>query len=541
MKIFVSAGLSKSQIDTMNKFIKVMLVFTSPKNKEIARKIHAGYLSCRREAMKQHEKRDIHINNCLTTCKYFSLAIDTALFGQEHVLSCTSRFVFDERMEQFTLFHSVCRASTGNELAQFVFDKLKQFKVPFEKLVSVASDGAKNMIGAVNGMIPNLKRLIKQEINVDHAPFKSVWCLAHRLNLVITDYMRVPYINSVFLFADWFTSKRKAVQDKKWLSQKYPNNHFKKIPKLSETRWSFYRDVLKALLTQMKQIGDFLKEDNEFPTSRQKMKPLFDSAVSSEPSSLSNPFIVAHFNLAQFLLDEICILNSMMQEEYATLPVLWEYVLQFKKRMSGYCGEIKTNCFSKIESICSLSESQKATILHVMEMTVLNLDIRFPCPSLSIETKIAKRNMNVITKTLEPEFLKRSSMMCPYLMEVNLFNFPDLFIKKREINPWFLRQFHEVDGVLKEIVQNEIAIKQKTTLTRQGALDKNQRVITLFEVFKVVDPRKYPVLWDVVLRVMSYTPTSVSCEQSFCILKRRMHENMKRECILICRNGKKNK
>ena len=31
MKIFVSAGLSKSQIDTMNKFIKVMLVFTSPK------------------------------------------------------------------------------------------------------------------------------------------------------------------------------------------------------------------------------------------------------------------------------------------------------------------------------------------------------------------------------------------------------------------------------------------------------------------------------------------------------------------------------
>ena len=209
--------------------------------------------------MKRHEKRDIHINNCLTTCKYFSLAIDTALFGQEHVLSCTSRFVFDERMEQFTLFYSVCHASTGNELAQFVFDKLKQFKVPFEKLVSVASDGAKNMIGAVNGMIPNLKRLIKQEINVDHAPFKSVWCLAHRLNLVITDYMRVPYINSVFLFADWFTSKRKAVQDKKWLSQKYPNNHFKKIPKPSETRWSFYRDVLKALLTQMKQIGDFFE------------------------------------------------------------------------------------------------------------------------------------------------------------------------------------------------------------------------------------------------------------------------------------------
>ena len=72
------------------------------------------------------------------------------------------------------------------------------------------------MIGADNGMISHLNRLVKQELGVDHAPFKNIWCLAHRLNSVITDFERVPYINSVFLFANRFPTKRKAVQYKKW-------------------------------------------------------------------------------------------------------------------------------------------------------------------------------------------------------------------------------------------------------------------------------------------------------------------------------------
>ena len=313
----------------MNKCIKAILVFTSPKNEPIAKRIHSGYLSRRRESLKEHNKRDLHVEKCFAACKYFSLAIDTALFRQEHVQSCTSRFVFDDRMEQFTLFYSVCHVTTGVELAQFVFNRLKQYNVPFAKLISVASDGAKNMIGADNGMVSHLNRLVKQELGADHTPFKNIWCLAHRLNLVITDFEQVPYINSVFLFANWFSTKRKAVQYNKWLSENRQNQHFKKIPKPSETRWSFFRDVLASLLTQVEEIDEFLLGDREFTGVLQRMKPLFDSFPTLR--SFSNPFVLAHFKFARFLLDEICILNARMQEEYTTIPVLWEYVLNFKK------------------------------------------------------------------------------------------------------------------------------------------------------------------------------------------------------------------
>ena len=256
----------------------------------------------------------------------FFLAVDTALFGQEHILSCSTRFVFDCRIEQMTLFYSICHATTGDELARFVFEKLKEFNVPFGKLRSVATDGAKSMIGSFNGMVPQLRRMINRENSSQLSSFKSVWCLAHRLNLVITDFQRVPFINSVFLFAKVFASKRKAVQYKKWLAVRYPNDIFRKIPKPSETKWTFYREGLKSLLTQVEQIDQFLLDDKGFRTEVQKMKPLFNSAGSSAVPPLSNPFVLSHFTFALFLLDEICAFNAKMQEENATIQLCWESV-----------------------------------------------------------------------------------------------------------------------------------------------------------------------------------------------------------------------
>ena len=126
-------------------------------------------------------------------------------------------------------------------------------------------------------------------------------------------------------------------------------------------------------------------------------------------------------------------------------------------------------------------------------------------------------------------------------MEVDLFNFPESFIKTRQINPWIQEQFHEVGDVLNEIVKQETTIQEKASSTKPDGENANKSFITLYEVFKVVDRRKFPVLWDVVLRVLSYIPTSVSCEQSFSVFKRRMHENMKRENVFhVCPNGKKN-
>ena len=69
IRMFVSSGMSKSQIDMMKKVVGAILVMVTPKNNQIARNVHAGYLSCRREAMKQHDERDLYVESCFEKCK----------------------------------------------------------------------------------------------------------------------------------------------------------------------------------------------------------------------------------------------------------------------------------------------------------------------------------------------------------------------------------------------------------------------------------------------------------------------------------------
>ena len=142
---------------------------------------------------------------------YFALAFDTALFETEHVLSCIVRFTFEDKVTQTPLFYKVCDSSTGEELANFVFDMLVSKNVPFEKLSCVASDGAASMIGSTNGMSAHLRRLIARKYGQQHCKMESLWCFAHRLNLVIRDFQHVDSINSVIQFCDLFTTKLKAI------------------------------------------------------------------------------------------------------------------------------------------------------------------------------------------------------------------------------------------------------------------------------------------------------------------------------------------
>ena len=88
------------------------------------------------------------------------------------------------------------------------------------------------------------------------------------------------------------------------VNKNYPNDHFKKIPKPSETRWTFYRDVLESLTTQVEQIELFLQEDDEFNTIKRKMSQLFDSAGTTTRPTLSNGFVKGHFTFALFLLEK---------------------------------------------------------------------------------------------------------------------------------------------------------------------------------------------------------------------------------------------
>ena len=95
--------LSKNQNDQVVNFLKSVMVFIMPENEGISKRILANFGSCQRRAIKDGERNKRLCEKYMEECLYFSIAVDTALFRNEHVISCTGRFSFDDRVLEIPL------------------------------------------------------------------------------------------------------------------------------------------------------------------------------------------------------------------------------------------------------------------------------------------------------------------------------------------------------------------------------------------------------------------------------------------------------
>ena len=488
-------------------------------------------MSCIRDSTRRVAEKETSFDQSFVSCEHFALAFDTALFGQEHVLSCIVRFVFHDKITQLPLFMRTCTSSTGEDFAVFIYNELRRMKVPFNKLSCVTTDGAANMMGATNGMISHLKRMIVREHGIYHCILEPVWCFSHRLNLVIQCFQHVPFIQSVFRFCDWFTTKRKAVGYKKWLKETHPNDQLRKIPKPSETRWSFYKDTLEVLISQLGQVDEFLCTDKDFDKLKTTIWPCETAVPIGSGSFFQDKLVLAHFRFAFFVLERVHMTNNKLQERYLVLPHAWLMINKFKEDFRVYRDDIQSITFSYFDFLGVLTNEQQSSFLEIIDAFLLNMEVRFPCPSLSMDMRVAKQHVDQNLYQINPSFAKEVGRRCPLQEMVGLFLFPEDLIRKREINPFFLsEQFPEVSLMACEILEkaDEIILAKNISQQKGTVLERNE-LLTLMDVFMIIQRDKYPLLWKTASKVLSIMPTSVECEQSFSCLKNKMHLNMTKE------------
>ena len=156
---------------------------------------------------------------------------------------------FLDKTDEIPLFLTQCQVSSGKYLASLLFNWLKNKNANFSKLVSVSTDGATNMIGKYYGMAVNLNSLVAthcRQNNIGIPTIHSLWCFAHRINLVTKTFLIEKPVNAVLSFADWVSNKRRQVSYKTFLSINHQNTKVAAIPQPSDTRWLYYRDVVRA-------------------------------------------------------------------------------------------------------------------------------------------------------------------------------------------------------------------------------------------------------------------------------------------------------
>ena len=266
-KMSTLLSLTKSQSEQLLSFWKTMIVFIHPPSIDIVKRIKESYTSCVRQTLRDEEERKQLVQQYMSDCSFFSIAIDSALIRNEHLFSCFGRGAFEDGNIQTPLFFDIFHGSSGNEIAHWIFNKILEYGPSFEKLVSVSTDGASNMVGRNGGMTCELKELIRQHCasrEILFSEIHSIWCMAHRLNLVTKDFLNIKVINVVKAFCDWFSDRRRQTRYKKFLAQNNVREKLKKIPQLSDTRWLLYNDVVCSIMSQTVFVEDFIKHDVEF-------------------------------------------------------------------------------------------------------------------------------------------------------------------------------------------------------------------------------------------------------------------------------------
>ena len=301
--VYIMCTLTKDQIKNITTFWKAVMSFISPESEPILRKIHVSYSGCVREAQKKAAMIDAGLLEKFRDCLYFSLALDTAQFGQDHYMSCVSRFGFDDRISQEIMIFEKVSETTGRDLARFVFEKLNEKNCDFSKLISITTDGASNMIGQERGMANEMVKLVNEKLNAPKrigVDVHCLWCIDHRLNLVAQDFKEVPNINYVIKFLKWITASDRLVCYTSFSRMRFPNIKKKKIPPPSETRWLFYRDTLNAVLDQTEMVDAFLNEANNMEKWRTHVSsskyPL--GKIKDVPFSFMNGLVKAQFQFA---------------------------------------------------------------------------------------------------------------------------------------------------------------------------------------------------------------------------------------------------
>lgn len=215
--------------------------------------------------------------------KKFSVQVDsTQDISVREQCAIVARYVYDGKVNERLLYLIDVKKSTGLNLYTILKEQLKKINLEVYNIIGCSFDGAANMSGEYNGLQAHIKN------NTSYSVY--TWCYAHVLNLVVCDTTESS-VNCKNLFgllnrtANFLSEsyKRNAV----W-KDKIGKNNFKKLKKISNTRWwskskaletifDSYRDQTNELYSTLLLVLYTISTD---------IKGDFDGKTSSEAQSL---------------------------------------------------------------------------------------------------------------------------------------------------------------------------------------------------------------------------------------------------------------
>ena len=227
-----------------------------------------------------------------------------------------------------------------------------------------------------------------------------------------------------------------------------------------------------------------------------------------------------------------------MQGKFALFTDLWNGVCRLKEDLSTCHDAFVNNDFSRL-GVPSLTPVEKESFIATFKAAITNLNVRFPCPSRSLNKRHARNRVACLDGSVDTYVVSQAFSSCPLRPLLDVYTFPNEFLLFSTIKQHLL---FEYNGDVRRLCVAMIGMKEvilsssgASATDRDNTTDNSIHQITLNDVFEHINPSEFPWLWKCVLEVRAINPTTVSCEQSFSCLKRSHRVNMRSEnlCSLV--------
>ena len=241
--------------------------------------------------------------------------------------------------------------------------------------------------------------------------------------------------------------------------------------------------------------------------------------------SFENKRLCSLFHFVDYLLGILGKVNTLFQQKYLLIWEAWSVVNSLKKHLVSISSKIQWP-HPSLPYLSSLDTQQRREFAFLIEQLVQIINVRFSSPSRSIGQR--NKKTQPIDSKGKPSELLHHSTNCPI---ADMF---DVFAFDTSIKPMPSTLFGNHQELMKEIaqarreLQQSLPTSEKLCEMRSPISDNLGFIVemkwTLFDCFHFIEREKYPLLWKENVKLRTIIPTTVSCEQSFSVMKNTLHK-----------------
>ena len=188
----------------------------------------------------------------------FSLALDeTTVCNSEALLLAYARLQYNTTMEEMLFCESLQTTTTAKDIYNVVKKFMTDNGIPFNNLISVAADGAPNMMGSNKGVLKLLKD--------NQLEMMTVHCIIHRKNLAAATLSPEldESLKKVIKVINYIKSHPKTERLFKKFCEEM-NEEYVRVLLHTQVRWLSKRKCLERFVTLYDTVQEFGKKKRIF-------------------------------------------------------------------------------------------------------------------------------------------------------------------------------------------------------------------------------------------------------------------------------------